>query len=141
MAKALSEPAEDAAGARREAGMTDRAGPPPLHGIAGHAHMRLLEHLGFDLTAAEWRGVVRDIIEGRGLLVQDGNPARRFLVKAHGRDVQLVWHRDRALVVTVLAPHCVASKGEAKRRKQKRHIRVDGRGPYRRGAMSPDEDE
>lgn len=84
---------------------------PHIPGVSTHAHERMAERYGRDLTAEEWQSVVLAIIERRALLLRIEPHGREiYAVEVAGVQFRAVWMPAAAVLVSMLPPRWVAPR-------------------------------
>ena len=74
-----------------------------IPGVTHHARARAAERLGRDLSSAEWRALVLDIIDGRStIIMRQGDGSEIRLVQVGTIAVKAVWSPSQASIITIL---------------------------------------
>jgi len=77
-----------------------------IPGVTTHAHSRMMERHGRDLTPAEWLKVVLDIIDRRAVLVsvkvREDSVMECWAVRIGALTFRMIWAPLMARIVTVL---------------------------------------
>lgn len=95
-----------------------------IPGVTHHARTRAAERFGRDLSSAEWRALVLDIVDGRSTIIMrqaDGSEIRLATVGTIA--VKLVWSPSQAVIITVL-PDCPAASPAAENARRARMQRA-----------------
>lgn len=89
-------------------------------GVTHHARTRAAQRFGRDLTSAEWRALVLDIIENRStIIMRQGDGSEIRLVSVGTVAVKAVWSPTQAVIITIL-PDCPAASPAAEKARRAR---------------------
>ena len=95
-----------------------------IPGVTHHARARAAERLGRDLSSAEWRALVLDIIDGRStIIMRQGDGSEIRLVQVGTIAVKAVWSPSQASIITIL-PDCPAAPPAAENARRARMQRA-----------------
>lgn len=108
-----------------------------IPGVTNHARSRAAVRFGRDFSAAEWRALVLDIVEGRSTIIMrqgDGSEIRLACVGTIA--LKLVWSPAQAVIITIL-PDCAAASPAAENARRARLEPVTAGGYWARGKFRP----
>lgn len=95
-----------------------------IPGVTHHARARAAERFGRDLSSAEWRALVLDIIDGRStIIMRQGDGSEIRLVQVGTIAVKAVWSPSQAIIITIL-PDCPAASPAAENARRARMQRA-----------------
>jgi hypothetical protein len=92
-----------------------------IPGVSLHAHERMVERFGADLTYAQWIEVVSKIVNREALLVATTPLGKEFwLVEIGGLRIRVGWSPQTATIMTVMDPSKMSITTGIQRAKESR---------------------